>query len=268
MLTGLNQKKLVPPEIISDRYVAYRVSEYLLAFIDYKKRSQKQCLLPFEKKPFITYFPISKIYINNQQDRYIISNLAKGGVIKIFNKKSRNTELNDCGIIGKLKDGRTITTQWIDPNLHISIQKNQWMVKGHFHIVKSNKLFSPLKMICFRIVLLLIGWNPYLAHRLKGIIRQLLIMGQKPLPIIFKRTMLMNESEIEIQNEIKINKSLEFQKLAIGDEFFTRYVPQSRYFQSQELDMNKYPLQDSLLDELNKNKKITITQKIKTLKRD
>ena len=35
MLYALSEDKLVPPEIISDRYVFYRVPEYLQSYIDY-----------------------------------------------------------------------------------------------------------------------------------------------------------------------------------------------------------------------------------------
>ena len=37
MLEGLSTDKLVPPEIMSDRYVVYRVPEYLQSYLDYQK---------------------------------------------------------------------------------------------------------------------------------------------------------------------------------------------------------------------------------------
>ena len=39
MLVGLDQGKLVPPSIMSDRYVFYRVPEYLQSYLDYSERT-------------------------------------------------------------------------------------------------------------------------------------------------------------------------------------------------------------------------------------
>ena len=39
-----------------------------------------------------------------------------------------------------------------------------------------------------------------------------------------------------------------------GGEFFVRYVPQSRYFQSQELDISEYNFNNEELRIINKNR--------------
>ena len=49
------------------------------------------------------------------KDHYMIANLAKGGVVKVFCKKSNKLIINDCGIIGQLSS-KIITSQWIDDN--------------------------------------------------------------------------------------------------------------------------------------------------------
>ena len=38
-------------------------------------------------------------------------------------------------------------------------------------------------------------------------------------------------------DELQLEAQTRLSALSIGDEFFVRYVPQSRYFQSQELDI-------------------------------
>ena len=61
MLYALSEDKLVPPEIISDRYVFYRVPEYLQSYIDYYGESSSLPLLPYEKEKLSKYFELSKI---------------------------------------------------------------------------------------------------------------------------------------------------------------------------------------------------------------
>ena len=52
--------------------------------------------------------------INIYPKKYIIANLAKGGVVKAFDKISGKLIINDCGLIGQLENNKAVTTQWID----------------------------------------------------------------------------------------------------------------------------------------------------------
>jgi hypothetical protein len=61
MRIALGENKLVPPEIISDRYVFYRVPEFLMAYLDCDDSLPVQNILPFEKDHFNKYFERSRI---------------------------------------------------------------------------------------------------------------------------------------------------------------------------------------------------------------
>ena len=63
LLQGLAADKLVPPEIISDRYLVYRVPEFLLAYVDYQERPAGLPELPFERAPFTHYFERARVYV-------------------------------------------------------------------------------------------------------------------------------------------------------------------------------------------------------------
>jgi len=101
------------------------------------------------------------------------------------------------------------------------------------------------------------GWNARFAHILKGKIRGILMLGNRPAPVFFKRTLEIMTDRIVLKNLIKIQDNVKFTRLFFGDEFFVRYVPQSRYFQSQELDVSGDFLDESELYELNTTKQIT-----------
>lgn len=237
MLVALKEDKLVSPEIISDRYVFYRVPEYLQSYIDYTPRPENLTELPYEKKELNRYYPESKIFTHKINNRYIIANLAKGGVVKIFNTESGELLYNDCGLIGELEDGSVVTSQWVDSSYICKSNDMGWTISGQLSKVPSNKLFTPIKNIIFRSVLILLGWSPSFSHFLKAKIRKTLILGQRKIPVSFKRQLTIKSREISLSDELTINGKLRFKKLSFGDEFFVRYVPQSRYFQSQELEI-------------------------------
>ena len=256
MLQGLAEGKLVPPEIISDRYVFYRVPEYLQAYLDYTHRNQDMPLLPYEYPSLNRYFSQSRIWIKKTDQHYCIANLAKGGVFKVFDSNTGELLLNDCGIIGKLDDQRIVTSQWIDPSYKYKTSESSWEVSGNMNIVPSNKLFNPLKNIIFRSILLLVGWHPRLAHILKGKIRKILMLGNRPIPVHFKRKLSVSSDSIALTSEVHLQGNEKFTRLSFGDEFFVRYVPQSQYFQAQELDVSGEMLEHAALEQLNKNGRI------------
>lgn len=267
MLEGLAKGKLVPPEIMPWRYLGYRVQEYLLASLDYNQAStSKDIKLPCEKTELNKFFDDAKILVVKTPNYYLVSNLAKGGVVKIFDP-SGELVYNDCGIIGKLENGKIVTSQWIDENYKINSVNNESTVEGELHFAPF-KLPTPLTMMAFRAGLLSLGWNTRLSYLLKGIIRNLFITKTKKASVEFRRKIVFNESDIGVEDMIKLKKSEKFVSLKIGDEFSVRYVPQSLYFQSQELDIGGFSLDLDALEKLNRNKETTFKRMINPVKKE
>lgn len=262
MLQGLADGALVPPDIISDRYVAYRVPEFLQAYLDYKLRPDPLPSLPYQLDSLRTYFPASGIYVESSGSHHIVANLAKGGVVKVFDRRNGQLLLNDCGLIGRLSDGQVVSSQWIDPDYQTRVNERGWEVSGYFHTVPSNTVFTPLKNILFRVALVMVGWSPNFSHWLKGRIRKTLILGQRPAPVRFHRRMLLQSGELVLTDEICLEGSVRFEALSVGDEFFVRYVPQSRYFQAQELSASAYELDEIALARLNSERSLTLIQRL------
>ncbi len=254
MLEALGEDKLVPPEIMSDRYLFYRVPEFLESCIDRHDKLDQYPLLPYEKESVNKFFDQSKIYIKKFNNVYFIANLSKGAVIKVFNTKNSELLYNDCGILGELNDGSIVTSQWIDNSYTCDIKKDGFIITGNLNKVPSNKLFTPLKNIIFRSVLVLMSWSSGFSHFLKAKIRKTLILGQRSVNISFVRKISLKNNEIRLKDDIIINDKSKFKKVLIGGEFFVRYVPQSRYFQNQELDIGDYILDQTELDKLNKDR--------------
>jgi hypothetical protein len=260
MLIGLGEDKLVPPEIMSDRYLFYRVPEFLQAYLDYKPRPDNLPALPYEEPSQRQYFPEGRIFTETSGAHYVICNLAKGGVTKVFDRASGALLLNDCGLIGRLEDGRTVTSQWVDPEFKCSSDEKAWEVAGQLHVVPSNKLFTLFKNLLFRSALLALGWVPAFAHQLKGGIRKSMMLGRRPVPVNFRRRFERTDAGMSLTDEIWIDGPVKIAALSVGDEFFVRYVPQSRYFQSQELDVAASRLTAQQVAALNNGQRVTIRQ--------
>ena len=255
MLKGLADEALVPPEIISDRYVFYRVPEFLMAWLDYGERSDEKFELPYQCPRTNRFFPQSKIFAAVNGRNYLIANLAKGGVVKCFDKEKEKLLVNDCGVIGQLEDGAVITSQWISDSYRYETCDNGFSVSGEMNVVPSNKLFTPEKNVLFRSGLVVLGRVPTFSHMLKGQIRKHLILQQRKVPIRFRRTVTFLDDELIIEDELEKTGDVQVKSLWFGDEFFVRYVPQSRYFQRQELDVEGQLLTEEEMRAFNDTRK-------------
>ena len=118
---------------------------------------------------------------------YALANLAKGGVIKVFNAEHRRQVSSDCGVAGRLADGRMVTSQWIDPRYRVSAGEDELTVTGSLQQMASMSSFTPAKMVAFRTVLTTLGRSSRASHAIKGAIRRMLMLGTKAVPLAFQR---------------------------------------------------------------------------------
>ena len=264
---SLVEKKLVPPEIQDDRYYLYRIPEFLEAYIDYQERSDNLPMLPSQQNQFIKYFPQAKFFIKNNDKYYLIVNLAKGGVVKFFDKEKKELIFSEDGILIGVNNNKILTTQWIGPEYFVEQKNhdNEYSVKGNLHIIPQ-KYFTPIKMIVFRLFILSTGWNAKIADLIKGLIRKLLMTRSSKTQVKFTRNFFINENKIIITNEIQTEQEIKF--LQLGGQFASRYVPQSRYFQWEELDNKYWQADKESLQKINKEKKCTIISTFDCISQD
>ncbi len=251
-LGALDDGKLVPPEIMGDRYVFYRVPELLQSWLDWVPRPEPLPPLPCERPPFARWFPRARVFVAAGPRHYVVANLAKGGALRAFDRRENRPLLNDGGLLGRLADGRVVTSQWVDPEHRCTADDRGFEVSGTLHAVPTGKLFSPLKTIVFRSALLGLGWNPKLAHWMKGGIRRSLMLGRRPVPLAFRRRFTLDgDGGAAIEDEVRRTGEVRVADLSVGDEFYVRYVPQSRYFQPHELVGGPHVFGPAELAELN-----------------
>lgn len=262
-ISAIGQGNMVPPPVMSDRYLVYRVPEYLQSYLDYTPKSGKLLPLPYERQ-HTQFFKKAGIASCRTGDQYTISNLAKGGTLKIFNVVSNQCLLNDSGVIGILSNGEKFTTQWIDQRFKLSIDSTEWSVKGTAKYLPNPKTFTPFKGLIFRLIMVAVGWSPMLSHFVKGRIRKLIILNGSDIPLKFSRSILFEKSHITIRDTFTLNrKSISITRMSLGGEYHLRYVPQSRYFQPHELANHSSDLSADELKKLNSERSLSVEREIK-----
>jgi hypothetical protein len=262
LLQGLATGALVPPEIMPDRYLAWRMAEFLQAYLDARPRASAVPTLPYEQPPFRRWFSEAGIYIWRSAELYMVANLAKGGVVKLFETRGGRLLYNDCGLLGRLADGRMVSSQWIDQRYGISVSDGLLTVQGCLQQMASSHNFTPLKMALFRAALAAVGRSPTASHLIKGGIRRVLMLGNHRVAIRFRRSIILDSDNPAVVDDVKCSGAARVAELMFGDEFAVRYVPQSRYFQPQELGTRGYSLTPGQLARLNERGHITVARRI------
>ena len=270
MLDALGEGKIVRPGIQADRYFLYRIPEHLESYLDAYDRDQglevsdqysdiEEEKLPYERKYFRKYLNEARCVVEKKDRIYLVSNLHKGGVVKVFDTEEKKLLLNDCGLIGRTTSGTVLTSQWVDDDYSVDVTDDGFTVSGHLHPLPFNKVFTPFKHILFTLFMLCTGWHARLSYQIKGMIRKMLMFTNKDAPVEFVRVLQKDGDLITLTDTVKITSSgVRFDSLQIGDEFFVRYVPQSLYFQSQELDCRGWTLSKDQIDRLNQEREITL----------
>lgn len=263
MLRGLAEGTLVPPEIMADRYFLYRVPEFLQAYLDRGPRPDHLPPLPYQREPFRVHWPGAQVFAARTERHYLLVNLAKGGVVKFFDAERERLLYNDCGLLGQLEDGTVVSSQWIDENYQISVEDDALVIEGHLNKMPATRLFTPFRTLLFRGALVAGGWSSRFSHFLKGSIRRTLMLGTRPTPIRFRRRIALDGAELQVEDEISLEADVRFRRLQVGGEFFVRYVPQSRYFQTQELGISAFTLETDQLERLYQQRRITLTRQVR-----
>ena len=264
MLDGFAAGASVWPGLQAERYFVYRIPEFLQAYLDFGPRPARPEKLPYQRDPFVKRFPDAGIHVRRTDWGYLVVNLARGGVIKLFQSATGKLRLADSGVVGELSNGRVFTSQWIDPQYEIDQSGDTLRVTGQCHRVPT-QTFSPLKMMAFRATMLTTGWNARLAKELKGLIRTVLMTQAKGAPVRFDRRVTILPDAVEISDTLVLKPGAQVVRLKIGDDLPLRYVPQSRYFQPQELEAEGYDLTQADLTRLNHTGQFTLRRRVRDL---
>ncbi len=262
MLDGFREGASVWPGLQAERYFVYRIPEFLHAYLDYGPRPAVAEPLPYEREPFVRRFEGAGLHVRHTGWGYLLVNLARGGVIKLFGLPEGKPLLVDSGMVGELADGTVFTSQWIDPGYQREQQGDTLRVAGSCHRVPT-EIFTPTKMMAFRTAMLTTGWNARVARELKGWIRAVLMTRAKRLPVSFERRITVGADALELRDEVTLAPGARVRRLKVGDELPLRYVPQSRYFQPQELEVDGYELGEAELAHLNQQHRFVLRRRVR-----
>jgi len=227
---------IVHPETQSDRYVHYRVEDFLLTALDFNEDKDASARLPLEQEGNLDAdFPEAGVSVRKRQSYYMVTNFARGGVTKIFALPSGRLLWNDAGVLVRTEQGKLLSSQWIGEDRQV-VQGNKISYAGQLYEI-SEKSFNPGKFMLMRAFVSTLARSPAISNEFKGLVRKILMLQTTESKIAQRRLYEIGDHKISLEIELQLKMpGVTPQKVVFGGEWFTRYVPQSRFFQYQELD--------------------------------
>lgn len=243
-LRGLEKDKRYHND--DDRMCCHCVYDWLQAWMDYYP---KRPGLITNRENFLKWFPACEIAVCKTDNYYGVTNLSKGGVIKVFDEHGPLG--SDTGMIGQLDNGKVVVTHLVDQENKIAVDEegHSFNVEGVFSYRRS-KLSSPFKMVIFRILLMTIGC--FAPNLTRSLIQKLLITGKPRTPYKYRRKIYFHNEHVELTDEIE--GPVPIKRLSVGSDATSIYVANSNVYQESVLVCPWHHASEELLEKIREDK--------------
>lgn len=158
----------------------------------------------------------------------------KGGMLKLFDRRSGRLAFSSSGYIGRLTTGGVFSNQAFDEDRNVDIGSDKIAVDGSFYQV-SRPVMSPWRFLAFRGFSLTLGHIPRAAYWLKALLVRVLIYKKRAMDLRFTREILLHDDGIELHDHLKGGVGDHIARLVHGENFTTIHMGSSRYFVPNEL---------------------------------
>ncbi|MBN1134499.1 MAG: hypothetical protein JXA38_06260, partial [Methanosarcinaceae archaeon] len=184
--------------------------------------------IPFQRNEFLKEFRDAGLVIHNGKKHYAIVGLSKGGVVKEYDKEKKTQVLDDCGYIGKLQNGKMISTQ--NHNNHkIHYTPEFAEVQAPLYMIRQN-IPDPLKFLVLRIFNVTVGRMRLVREMIKKLLVKVLLSNAGKSRFTLIRRIVFSDP-VKIVDRIEPQPDGgSFAFLDHGIKFSTIHMASSKYY--------------------------------------
>jgi hypothetical protein len=242
--------------MLDDRYFCYNGYTYLQAHDSFRKRGLSMPPFGDGRKDYKD----AGLSIFSNKKHHCIIGLSKGGVVKVWDKRTGKMVMDDCGIRGALSNGTPITSQWLDKGYEYDFGKEHVSVSGDMHLA-SQTVPTPQKAIALRYIQSTIGRSQKASDMLKRKLREKTITKSARAPVRFERSVRLGDS-ITIKDKATLLKRARINEMSLGGKFSITTIPSSRYFRPHEIVGKREDLSEKQVAELNRRRSMEFSRRV------
>lgn len=189
--------------------------------------------------PFTTIghwdFPDAGLVVHATEAYQAVFALSKGGVVKVYDKRSGKLALSDCGYWAEMDDGRRISSQSFSLANKVVREDGRFRVHAPFAQL-NQKLMSPLLFLGFRIFTQTVGRQKEIGLKVKALLVKLLVSRRRTVALELERCVQFAPTAVTIEDRVHCTGGEKPRRLVLGSKFSTIHMGSARYFQMDELD--------------------------------
>ncbi len=161
--------------------------------------------------------------------------VSKGGAVKVFDRETRRLLVSDSGWVGRLADGRTVSSHYLDPLRGPLVAPDRIEVAGSFQVA-SRPVFTTWRFVAFRGFNLTVGRLPAVARWLKRLLVRVLITRRAALDIACRRVLAFDEAGVRVDDDLSGPGAASLTRLERAGSFTSIHMGSARYFVPHELE--------------------------------
>lgn len=234
---AIDRKSSVGPHVLDNKYLIFNGYSYLQAYLDGIEKIES---LSKQSNEVFKYFSKSGLVIQNQDAFHLVSNLRKGGAMRLLFKKN-DKFLCDSGILIKGKDNKMLSSCWLNPETKILATQLTLNSEGFLSYPFDNRL-TIMRNLILRMVQLTVGRYEKGANWFKKQLRRKIIGKQNISNVRFKRTVKIDKEQVEIDDTLyDLNGVFE---IVVGGEIDSIYGESARYISREANILNTIIISD------------------------
>ena len=256
---NISEGKLVSLDSLDDENLLRLSTNYLLSaqYTDQEAEDNPHSLLPFNNSAVEKDFNEAGISVRGNDKYYSITNFKKGGIIKVFNNKSKTLVYEDNGYFLEI-NGSIVTNQIMQDTLPV-INKSEIILDACFYEVLGEML-TPAKNVVLRTLALTLFRDLYIANLFRKLLVRRAFTGKKKCNIRLNRTIKYLEGGIIIEDTITKDARLNIDRHLLGRKAYAVKMASSNYHSDKDLiEIERKPLD---IKELNDKNTVKITNRI------
>jgi hypothetical protein len=160
---------------------------------------------------------------------------SKGGIIKLFDRRTCRLVYSDCGYIGQQRNRKRVTSQHFDPARPVEVAPHKLTLASSFVRV-SRPAMRPWLFLGFRVFSLTLGRSAALARWLKQCLVNVLIYRKQPIGIELRRMIEFHDRHVTVLDQLGGAGLANLEEIRWAPAFTTIHMGSSRYFVEHELN--------------------------------
>ena len=205
------------------------------------------------------HFADAGLLVRTTATYYAVIGLAKGGVVKLYDRRTGELAASDCGYWARLGDRRIVSSQSLTRPPRSKTEGDRLELDAEF-VQINQRVMTPWLFMAFRLFSLTAGRFQTVADRIKRLLVEVLVRRRRAAPMALRRTITLGPAEVSVEDVLSGSPGLAVEAVAAGDKFATIHMGSSRYFQGQELSTRSEGILDEAAGALGKGASYTRKQ--------